>query len=71
MSTELKGVQALDCEIGLTSFYGGEDYGRLVSMRIQRIQPDASSYLQLTQKQALDLAVALIEFANDTRAPVE
>ena len=73
MSTQLKGVTASTGEVSMVSFYGGEKDGTSVQLTFkkpesERNRPDYGYwYLSLTKKQALELAVALVEFANDCR----
>ena len=63
MSTELKGTEALNSKVYLTRYFGGKDNGMCV-----QVNPEfGKQYLSLTKKQALELAVALVEFANDAR----
>ena len=61
MSTELKGVTDRNGAVSLTRFAGTE--GRCVQVTPQF----GKSFVSLTKAQAMDLAVALVEFANDTR----
>lgn len=67
MSTELKGTTALNGEVMLTRYWGGEANGVCVQVSPQWPQ----SYLSLTKQQALELAEALTEFANDSREEEE
>ena len=65
MSTELKGTESIYGEVMLTGYYGGSSHGAWLTVT----PPGGSStpYLSLTKEQALDLAVALVEFANGKR----
>ena len=73
MSTQLKGVTGRTGEVSMTSYYGGKDTGNCVQLtfkkpEFERDKPDFGYwYMQMNKKQALELAAALIEFANDTR----
>ena len=65
MSTELMGTDSLNGEVKLTRYFGGVDFGACL-----QVTPPGGSmtpYLSLTKEQALDLAVALVEFANGKR----
>jgi len=77
MSTDLKGVTTnIAGEVAMCRFFGGEEVGTSVQLtfkkpEIERKRPDVGYwYLQLNKKDALDMAVALIEFANDTREEI-
>ena len=76
MSTQLKGVNGQTGDVSMTSYYGGETNGRSVQLTFkkpesERNRPDYGYwYLQLNKKQALEMAAALVEFANDTREEV-
>ena len=61
MATELKPVEDRNGAVSLTRFAGTE--GRCVQVTPQF----GKEFLSLTKAQALELAVALVEFANDTR----
>jgi NADH:ubiquinone oxidoreductase subunit F (NADH-binding) len=65
MSTDLKGTDSINGRVMLTRYFGGTERGACV----QVTPPGGSStpYLSLTREQALDLAVALVEFANGKR----
>ena len=73
MSTQLKGVTAKTGEVSMTRYWGGEQNGVSVQLTFkkpeeERNRPDFGYwYLQLTKSQALEMAAALVEFANDTR----
>jgi hypothetical protein len=65
MSTELKGTESINGEVMLTRYYGGASRGACL-----QVTPPGGSmtpYLSLTKEQAMDMAVALIEFANGKR----
>lgn len=65
MSTELKGTNSLNGEVMLTRYWGGT-----TNMYCVQVTPPGGArtpYLSLTKEQALDLAAALIEFANGKR----
>jgi hypothetical protein len=69
MSTQLKGTESINGEIMLTRYYGGASRGGCL-----QVTPPGGSmtpYLSLTKSQALELAAALVEFANDTREEAE
>ena len=76
MSTQLKGVTGRTGEVSMTSFFGGKKDGKCVQLTFkkpeeERNRPDFGYwYLQMNKKQALELAAALVEFANDTREEV-
>ncbi len=67
MSTELKGVTDRNGTVSVTRFFGGNDEGRCVQLTPQF----GVGFVSLTKAQALELAVALVEFANDTREVTE
>jgi hypothetical protein len=65
MSTELKGIDSINGRVMLTRYFGGTQYGACL-----QVTPPGGSmtpYLSLSKEQALDLAVALVEFANGKR----
>ena len=74
MSTELQGIEGLTGDVLLTSYFGGVDKGNCLQLTFQkpefeRDNPDFGWwYLQLTKDQARELAVALNEYADGTRA---
>ena len=76
MSTQLKGVTGRTGEVSMTRFFGGKDDGVSVQLTFkkpeeERNRPDFGYwYLQMNKKQALEMAAALVEFANDTREEV-
>lgn len=76
MSTQLKGVSGQTGDVSMTSYYGGEKNGRSVQLTFkkpesERNRPDYGFwYLQMNKSQALELAAALVEFANDTREEI-
>jgi len=65
MSTELKGTDSINGNIQLTRYFGGKENGAC----LQVTPPGGirTPYLSLTKTQVLELAIALIEFANDKR----
>jgi len=65
MSTDLKGTESINGQVMLTRYFGGTERGAC----LQVTPPGGYStpYLSLTKEQALDLAVALVEFANGKR----
>lgn len=67
MSTELKGTTALNGEVSLTRYWGGQDRGMCVQVTPQW----GESFLCLTKQQAVELAVALVEFASGIREEAE
>ena len=69
MSTELKGTEALNGQVLLTRYFGGAEHG--ACLQVTPSEYSVTPYLQLTQKQALELAVALVEFANGCREEAE
>ena len=77
MSTQLKGVTGRTSEVSMTRFFGGKEDGVSVQLTFkkpeeERNRPDFGYwYLQMNKKQALELAAALVEFANDTREEVD
>ena len=76
MSTQLMGVTGRTGEVAMCSFFGGNVDGKCVQLTFkkpeeERNRPDFGYwYLQMNKKQALELAAALVEFANDTREEV-
>ena len=76
MSTQLKGVTGRTGEVSMTRFFGGKDDGVSIQLTFkkpeeERNRPDFGYwYLQMNKNQALELAAALVEFANDTREEV-
>jgi hypothetical protein len=69
MSTELKGTNSINGEVFLTRYFGGAEHG--ACLQVTPPGGGFTPYLSLTREQALDLAVALIEFANDKREEIE
>ncbi len=63
MSTDLKSTDSIDGVVLLTRYFGGTERGTC----LQVTPPGGTHYLSLTKEQALDLAVALIEFVNGKR----
>lgn len=76
MSTELKGVTGRTGEVSMVRFFGGKEDGKCLQLTFkkpeeERNRPDFGYwYLQMNKSQALELAAALVEFANDTREEV-
>jgi hypothetical protein len=76
MSTQLKGVTGLTGEVSMTRYWGGEQNGKSVQLTFKKPEEERNRsdfgywYLQLTKSQALEMAAALVEFANDTREEV-
>jgi hypothetical protein len=77
MSTQLKGVTAKTGEVSMVRYWGGEQSGVSVQLTFkkpesERNRPDFGYwYLQMNKSQALELAAALVEFANDAREEAE
>jgi len=67
MSTELKGTTALNGRVSLTRYWGGEENGQCVQITPQWGQ----DWISLTKQQAVELAVALVEFASGIREEAE
>lgn len=73
MSTQLKGVTGRTGEVSMVRFFGGKEDGSCVQLTFkkpeeERNRPDFGYwYLQMNKEQALELATALVEFANGTR----
>ena len=63
MSTELKGTNSRNGKVSLTRFAGE---GRCLQLNC-----GLDPFISVTRHQALDLAVALVEFANNTREELE
>jgi hypothetical protein len=76
MSTQLKGVTGRTGEVSMTSFFGGKVDGKSVQLTFKKPEEERNRsdfgywYLQMTKSQALEMAAALVEFANDTREEV-
>lgn len=65
MSTKLKGTESINGQVMLTRYFGFPERGACL-----QVTPPGGArtpYLSLTKEQALDLAVALVEFANGKR----
>ena len=77
MSTQLKGVTGRTGEVSMTRFFGGKEDGTSVQLTFRKPESERNKfdygywYLQMNKKQALELAAALVEFANDTREEVD
>ena len=76
MSTELKTVKAwpVSRSIGLLQFCAGKQFGRCLQLKqFNEQEPNplglaaTPNYIKLTKPEALRLAGALIEWANDER----
>ncbi len=72
MSTELKGTNCRTGEVLMSRFWGGPN-GKSVQLTFKKPEEEKDRpdfgwwYVQLSQEQALELAAALVEFANDKR----
>ena len=62
MSRELKGVKTLNTDVGMTSFFGGKEQGRCL-----QLTPMNKDFVQMNERQAVELAIALLEFVNESR----
>jgi len=77
MSTQLKGVNAKTGEVSMTRYWGGKQNGKSVQLTFKKPEEERNRsdfgywYLQLNKEQALEMAAALVEFANDARAEVQ
>lgn len=77
MSTQLKGVTAKTGEVSMVRYWGGEQNGMSVQLTFKKPEEEHNRpdfgywYLQMNKQQALELAAALVEFANDAREEVE
>ena len=77
MSTQLKGVTAKTGEVSMTRYQGGEQNGKSVQLTFKKPEEERNRsdfgywYLQMSKAQALELAAALVEFANDAREEAE
>jgi hypothetical protein len=69
MSTELKGTDSINGKVMLTRYFGGVRgaAGRAACLQVTPPGGSSTPYLSLTKEQALELAVALVEFANGKR----
>ncbi len=65
MSTDLKGTESINGQVMLTRYWGGNPGG--ACLQVTPPGGERTPYLSLTKEQALDLAVALVEFANGKR----
>lgn len=76
MSTNLKGVTCKTGEVSMTRYFGGYLEGKCVQLTFKKPESERDCpdygywYLQLSKADALELASALVEFANDTREEV-
>jgi hypothetical protein len=61
----------------MTRFFGGDLDGKCVQLTFKKPEKERNRsdfgywYLQLTKSQALEMAAALVEFANNTREEAE
>lgn len=81
MATELRGVTCRSGKVSMARFFGGKEDGKCIQITFRK--PDEKKttnygmsdfrywYMQLTEEQALEMAVALVQFANDTREKIE
>jgi hypothetical protein len=69
MSTELKGTESINGPVMLTEYFGGFVHG--VCLQVTPPGGYSTPYLSLNREQALDLADALVEFANGEREKSE
>jgi len=73
MSTELKGVACRTGMLSMNQFSGGRQDGLCVQLTFkepeeERFRPNFGFwYMQLTKQQAVELAAALVEFAEGKR----
>ena len=67
MSTQLEGTTDRNGEVTLTQFSGKEG----LCLQVQGNEGTLNGFVSVNKKQALELAVALIEWANGTRESVE
>ena len=68
MATQLKGTTDRNGEVTLTRFSSGTDGACL---QVQGNEGTLNGFVSVTNAQALELAVALVEFANGTREELE
>ena len=68
MSTELKTIKTKAGDLTLTQFHGGKDCGLCVQLTAptldNSIQPINSNIIQLTQAEALELGLSLLEWVH-------
>lgn len=69
MSTELKGTESINGNVQLTRYFGGKENG--ACLQVTPPGGTRTPYLSLTKDQAVELAIALIEFATGKREEVE
>ena len=67
MSTQLKGTESINGEVMLTRYFGKGPAALRLLLQVTPPGGSRTPYLSLTKEQALDLAVALVEFANGKR----
>lgn len=82
MSTEYKGTECLTGALNMVGYFGGTERGECVQLTFNtpteiygKKHTDFSNdmgswFLNMTKSQALDLAAALVEFANGKREEV-
>lgn len=82
MSTDYKGTECLTGDVQMTGYFGGAERGQCVQLTFKKpsdlygekhtnFSNDMGTwYLNMTKEQALDLAAALVEFANGKREEV-
>lgn len=76
MGTELKDAECCTGLVNMNRFYGGFELGTCVQLTFKSPKEESNRptfgwwYMQLTRKQAVELAQALIEFADGTREKV-
>ena len=68
MSVQLEGTTDRNGAVTLTRFSGGADGACL---QVTGGEGTLKGFVSVTREQALELAVALVEFANGTREEVE
>jgi hypothetical protein len=73
MSTELKGATCRTGDLHMNQFSGGREDGLCVQLTFKEPEEDQNRpsfgwwYMQLTKQQAVELAAALVEFADGKR----
>jgi hypothetical protein len=73
MSTELKGVTCRTGPVSMNQFSGGKQDGSCVQLTFKEPKEERNRhsngwwYMQLTKQQAVELAAALVEFADGKR----
>jgi len=75
MSTQLKGVTGQTGDVHMVRYFGGNQ-GTCVQLTFQKPESERNRpdfgwwYMQLNKEEALEMAAALVEFANGTREEV-